>query len=237
VREALSERLACGEWGPGERLPTEPQLALAYGVSISTVRHAIDGLLEQGRLVRRQGSGTYAMAHDRVLMMDRYFHVVRQDGRKALPVHRLLSFAERQPPAPVRRALRMRAGQPVFHAESVVRLVGETVMLDLIWLPAARFAGLTQAQFAARSPTSFALYQRGFGITVCGAEESVVAVAAGMHVADVLGVARGTPLLEIRRTALDAGGRVVEYRQRLLSTARHAYSALPSRKVRHGKLG
>ncbi len=237
VREAIAGRLACGEWAPGERLPNESHFAAAYGVSISTVRHAIDGLVEQNLVLRRQGSGTYAMEHDRELMMDRFFHVVRKDGRKALPMHALLSFAQRRPTTLARQALRLRSGRPVFHAESLVRLQGAPALLDLIWLPAERFEGLTEEMFASRRPTSFALYQRRFGITVCRADEVVLAACANVRASEHLGVRPGQPLLEIRRTAFDVHGRAVEFRQRLLSTARHVYSAVPRRKVRIGKLG
>jgi GntR family transcriptional regulator len=236
VREALDARLARQEWAPGERLPTEAALAREYGVSISTVRRAIDGMVERGLLLRRQGSGTYAMQHDRALMMDRYFHVVRKDGRKAFPTHDLLSFRVCSPPPLARKALRMRPGPAAIRAESLVRLQGRPALLDIIWLPAGRFPALTRETFERRRPTSFALYQRAFGITVCRADESVVAARASAAVADLLEVAPGQPLLEIRRTAYDAQGHPVEFRQRLLSTARHVYSAMPSTKVRLGKL-
>lgn len=44
---------------PEGRLPTEQQLATEQGVSLNTVRRAVDLLVADGLVYRRQGSGTY----------------------------------------------------------------------------------------------------------------------------------------------------------------------------------
>lgn len=55
LREAIDKRV----FGPEEALPAERQLALDLGVSRITVRKAIDGLVGEGLLVRRRGSGNF----------------------------------------------------------------------------------------------------------------------------------------------------------------------------------
>ena len=66
-RETLADRLATrlvaqiaqGALAPGDRLPTEAQLALAHGVSRSVVREAVHRCKSRGLLVSRQGSGVF----------------------------------------------------------------------------------------------------------------------------------------------------------------------------------
>jgi GntR family transcriptional repressor for pyruvate dehydrogenase complex len=55
----LMARVELGELTPGDRLPTEQQLAEAHGVSRTVVREAVHQLRSQGVLVSRQGSGVY----------------------------------------------------------------------------------------------------------------------------------------------------------------------------------
>lgn len=55
LRDAIENRIL----GPDDALPPERDLAEELSVSRITVRKAIDGLVEEGLLVRRQGSGTY----------------------------------------------------------------------------------------------------------------------------------------------------------------------------------
>jgi DNA-binding GntR family transcriptional regulator len=55
VKRRILERLAAGEWKPGDRLPTEPELAARFGVAISTVRAGLADLSSAGIVVKRQG--------------------------------------------------------------------------------------------------------------------------------------------------------------------------------------
>lgn len=57
VRRGLLERIA--EMDPGEQLPVEADLCQEYGVSRTTLRHAVDGLVQDGRLSRQHGRGTF----------------------------------------------------------------------------------------------------------------------------------------------------------------------------------
>jgi GntR family transcriptional regulator len=58
LREAIQKRVL----GPEDALPAERDLAEALEVSRITVRKAIDGLVQEGLLTRRQGSGTFVCA-------------------------------------------------------------------------------------------------------------------------------------------------------------------------------
>ena len=59
VRDVLVQRIVVGHWRPGATLPNETQLAQQLGISIGTVRKALD-LMEMERIVtRRQGRGTF----------------------------------------------------------------------------------------------------------------------------------------------------------------------------------
>ena len=55
LRDAIENRIV----GPDDALPPERDLAEELAVSRITVRKAIDGLVDEGLLVRRQGSGTF----------------------------------------------------------------------------------------------------------------------------------------------------------------------------------
>ncbi|HJW22420.1 MAG TPA: GntR family transcriptional regulator, partial [Candidatus Limnocylindrales bacterium] len=48
----LRSAIDAGEWRPGERLPTERELAATYGCSLITIRRALDELSRERRLSR-----------------------------------------------------------------------------------------------------------------------------------------------------------------------------------------
>jgi DNA-binding LacI/PurR family transcriptional regulator len=61
VAAELRAQIRSGGWGPGAKLPTEQELARGHGVSLTTVRRALDDLAEEGLVVRRQGAGTFVV--------------------------------------------------------------------------------------------------------------------------------------------------------------------------------
>src|SRR5947208_14259250 len=59
VYSSLSRDIHSGRWKLGERLPSEAQLVLRFGVSRITVGRAVRDLQAAGLVERRAGSGTY----------------------------------------------------------------------------------------------------------------------------------------------------------------------------------
>jgi DNA-binding FadR family transcriptional regulator len=60
VVSKLQQQLSLGEYQPGQKLPSEPELMQQFGVGRSTIREAIRILANTGLVKVRQGSGTYA---------------------------------------------------------------------------------------------------------------------------------------------------------------------------------
>jgi GntR family transcriptional regulator len=62
LQRALRQAIESHVLGPDDALPPERDLAHDFKVSRITVRKAIDGLVSEGLLLRRQGSGTFVRA-------------------------------------------------------------------------------------------------------------------------------------------------------------------------------
>lgn len=60
VEKRLRGMLTDGTWSPGERLPTEAELAQMFGVSRATIHVALQKLNASGLVVTRAGDGTFA---------------------------------------------------------------------------------------------------------------------------------------------------------------------------------
>jgi GntR family transcriptional regulator len=67
LRNTLLEEIASGRWGPGDRLPAEDQLAEMTSLSVGTVQRSLRMLVDEGRLVRRHGTGTFVASEQRPL--------------------------------------------------------------------------------------------------------------------------------------------------------------------------
>ena len=62
LKETLERRIRTGEFQPGDQFPTDENLCSEYDLSRGTVRRAVDMLVEEGRLRREQGRGTFVTA-------------------------------------------------------------------------------------------------------------------------------------------------------------------------------
>jgi GntR family transcriptional regulator len=225
IRDQLMAALARGEWRPGEAIPAEPLLARRFGVSIGTLRKAVDELCAANILSRQQGRGTFVTTHDRNRNLFYFFHVVPEDAPKAFPGVALLAFARGRAEREVAERLRIAVGDPVLRIRNRLTLGGVAVVVDDLTLPAARFPGLTERRFRDRPSTIYNLYQEAFGISVVRTRERLRAVRAEAPLSALLGVRPGAPLLQVRRVAYAYRDEPVEYRVSLVNTAHHEYYA------------
>ena len=229
VKRSLLQAIESGTFPPGETLPSETEIASQMGISIGTLRRAVDELAAEHILVRRQGRGTFVATHNTDRFLFQFFHVERDDGRREAPVVDLVSFERLRVEDEPAQALQLRVGEPVIQIENRLRLQGLAVIYDRLTLPATLFKGLTEKRFRERPSTIYQLYQSDFGITVVRAQERARARAADRNAARVLGLAVGVPVMQVHRTALTFGDRPVEHRLSIINTAHHDYVNLLSR--------
>ena len=229
VKRALLKSIELGKVAPGDALPSEAELASQFGVSVGTLRKAVDGLVAEHILVRRQGRGTFVATHTSDRFLFQFFHVERSDGLREAPDVELVSFERGRMDEEAATALHLKPGEPALQIENRLRLQGRPVVHDRLVVPVALFRGLTEKRFRERPSTIYHLYQSEFAITVVRARERVRAVGADRAAARVLGVAIGQPVLQVRRVALDLGGQPVEWRVSTVLTGQHDYVHLLSR--------
>jgi GntR family transcriptional regulator len=229
AKRALLQAIEGGACPIGAALPSESRLAAGLGVSIGTVRRAVDELVADHILVRLQGRGTFVATHDAQRFLFQFFHVERSDGLREAPEVELLAVERQRADAEAAEALRLREGETVWMIENRLRLQRRPVVYDRIVVPCGLFKGLTERRLRERPGTIYQLYQSEFGITVVRAAERARAIAADRSAARVLGLAPGTPVMQVRRTALTFGDKPVEYRVSTINTARHDYVHLISR--------
>ncbi len=229
VKRALLRAIENGALAPGAALDNETALAAAFAVSIGTLRQAVGELVAEHILVRRQGRGTFVATHSAERFLFQFFHVERSDGLREAPSVELLNFERGRLDDEAAEALGRKSGDGAWLFENRLVLQGRAVVHDRIVLPAALFRTFSEKRLRERPGTIYRLYQDEFAITVVRALERARAIAAERGTARVLGVSAGTPMLQVRRTALTFGDKPVEYRVSTLHTAVHDYVQTLSR--------
>lgn len=224
VKRRVLRALAGGEWKPGEAIPAEKKLCELFSVSIGTLRKAIDELVAENILIRHQGRGTFVSMHNREQQMFRFFNVANYDGTKNYPQLELIAFSKKKAGTLAAEKLRQ-PGAKVYEFTNILSLQGAPVIIDDITVPDLPFLGLTETLLRNRPNTLYSLYQVRFGISIIRIEERLRAVSADARYADLLNLAIGAPLLEVRRVAYSYDDQPVEWRISHINTQKHEYLA------------
>ena len=223
IKLEVTRALSGGEVKTGMALPTEKELSERFGVSVGTVRRALSELVADKVLIRQQGRGTFLAPFDSKRMLNSFWHVVRKDGVREVPIVQTLRFEEATASAHAAKRLGIHAGEPIYWIVNLMLMGGSPMLLDGLHIPQSLFPGLTKAQFVGRNATIYDLYRDSFGISIVNTVDQLTAVSADLETAKKLGLALGTPLLEIVRVAHTFHERPVELRRSLLYTEKYEF--------------
>jgi GntR family transcriptional regulator len=224
VKQKITEDLVRGRFPMGQALPAEKDFAKELDVSIGTLRKAVDELVAEGIVTRRQGKGTYVVEHDLKRLLYYFFHVVRHDAeKKVYPKVELASFTLAAANKEEAFKLAIKEGSPIWRITNRLYLDGQCVMIDQITLDKKRFKKLTREDFVAREGSIYQLYQMHYGQTIVRTSERLRAALVSKQYADWLNLSQGTPVLVIRRVALGIQDEPLEWRVSTLNTNSHEY--------------
>lgn len=223
VEEVIRRRLIDNYWKPGDVLPSEFELARELSVSQGTVRKALNDMVAENLLERRQGRGTFVSEYTERRALFLYFNLIGRDGERAMPVSRVLACEHRAATERERDRLKLDAGSHVITLHRVRSLEDNPAIVERLTLPQELFPSLGEDTKLPENLYRF--YQGEFGITVAKADETVRAVAADPLEAQLLSILPDAPLLEIDRVAVTIDGRPVEWRVSRCNTSDYSYIA------------
>lgn len=203
VAAHVVEKITCGEWNPGDRIPSESMLTDLFGASRMTVHHALRDLTARGFLVRRSGSGTFVAEPGAYVAEYAHLDVIAEIGARG-GRHSAEVFRRELRPATDAEAAAFEVGgqASLFHAIILHREEGEPLELEdrLIaprFMPDAMAIDLSGQTLFSRLML-VRPYRQG--------SETLRATLADAEEARLLGVEDGAPCLEVcRRTWSEEG--------------------------------
>ncbi|HWG24376.1 GntR family transcriptional regulator [Actinospica sp.] len=207
VKDHIVERIA--QLRPGVSIPPERDLAVECSTSRTTVRKAVTELVAEGRLVRRQGSGTY-VAEPKLawpLMVSGFTEHAESEGLNA---HTSFLGAQYLPATDeLAERLNVRPGARILSME-LLRSVNDAPMaVECVYVSAHRFPGLEAA--VARTGSLYEALREKFGVSVAHAVETIETAPAAPREAALLGTDIGTPMLLVSQHSHTADGEPVEW--------------------------
>lgn len=210
IQHRLEAEIERGKFKPGDRLPTEFELAESLNVNRHTVRRALSEMEEKGLLRVEQGRGTFV--HEAVIAYNlgrktRFTANLAGIGREA--GHKLLGWKQIEADAGVAKALCLRKGAPVFVLETLNSADGRPINYAQNYLAKALFPNIVEIFERTRSMTK-ALAEHG----VTDYERKWTRITARMPQggeAELLMQPRNRPLLITEAVDADPTGMPISY--------------------------
>ena len=228
VRDGLRRAVITGSYGPGSKLPNEDALAQGFAVSRATIREAVRGLVEEGYLSRRHGSGTYVTA--RPLLRNSldtnfsYTSYLESIGVRA--GRRILQIRTVPASAAVAEQLHLESGHAVVEVRRVRTADDRPAVYSVDHLP-ADIVDAERDREALGGSMYALLVARGHAVR--HGEAVVAPASADPELAAVLDVPPGTLLQHLEQVDVDGAGRRV-----MLSLEWHVPSVIELRVYRRG---
>ena len=212
IAATLEGEIAQGAYRPGDKLPTEAEMARRFGVNRHTVRRALADLSDRRVTHSRRGSGVFVCANATDYPIGRRvrFHKnMEASGR--LPGRQILRIETRPALAEEASRLHLQEGAPVVVCEGLSLASDQPIAHFISLFPAERFPELART-FAEVTSVTEALKRNGLADYLRASTRITAERATPTQVLH-LGLKEGDALLKTSAINTDTDGRPVEYGQ------------------------
>lgn len=210
IQDYVLERIRAGEFKPGERLPSERELASILDVSRGSVREALRHMERAGQLVRVErvgyfvGPGRLVFEPDRLLT---FTHTVGGEGYR--PGARVLEAVETLPSREIRETLHLAVGEPVYLIRRLRLASEQPAIIETVYLPASLCPGLIDIDLNDQSMWGIMLSQ--YHVDLAQAEITLGMLTLDAGQAALLEVPVGAPAFVLTRLTHDSQGKPIEF--------------------------
>lgn len=208
LKERILQVIAAHAIRPDEPLPGELGLCEALGLSRATVRRCFQDLVNEKRVVRRRGQGTFIKEQTDGPYADialNFSARMREAGK--VPSSRILSFKRIGATAGVAASLRMEPGAPVWEIRRLRLADGRPMECNFVYIPCVLCPDLAREDL---EHSLYAYIARTARVFPASFEAFYEAINLDKREAQLLGQQTGKAALRILRTTLDQHGQPFE---------------------------
>lgn len=211
LKQRLSAKIQSGEWKPEDKIDSENQLMEMFRVSRNTAKKAIEELVQEGKLYRIQGKGTFVAKPRFEQSLGGFYSFSRVLQEKGLnPRDEVLEIQEVYPSTNVRQSLELDVNEQVIEMKRLRFADNEPIVLESSFLPKSIIKD-SEVLHEVSSSSLYSLLSQRFDIVVVRAKEAFEPVLIGKDEAHLLKTEVGKPALLLERTAFDTSGKPVEF--------------------------
>jgi GntR family transcriptional regulator len=204
LRARLRELVAASH--VGDRVPSERELSLRWGVARMTVRAAMDALVAEGLVERRHGSGTYVVPRPFARVLGLTSFTQDMAARGLVAESRVLDFETTTTDATIAARLRVPVGDPVIRFTRLRYGSGDAMAVETTWIPAGLVPGLRPEDL---DGSLYELLARRYRIVPGAARVTIEPINPDPETRRLLTIPAGQACLRLHMLDADLRGRVI----------------------------
>ena len=195
VANELRKEVLSGEYGENGCIGTHTQLAERFGVSMITIRKAVQILEKEGMVEILQGKGTFVRRSTLVDPLEKLTGISNM----------MLSLdMEHQVLVPIEEL-----GEKSLFIRRIICLQGVPIADADMYLPGKYASYFTKEEV--ENSTVYQIYQSNLGIQLGRGRQVIRAAGADKELAQNLEIVENSPVLQIIRKSYDNTGNLIEY--------------------------
>jgi GntR family transcriptional regulator len=218
IQSALIEHIVSGKYNDlGGRLPSELELSGEFGVSRPTIREAITRLVEDGLLTRRHGVGTFINAGPVTGLRSwpyeksTFLQLIRRAGHE--PAQQVLRCVI-EPLGPIAKIFDLKPTDSSLSMDKLFYSDDRPVIFCRNIIPLALVLPEWRGEIVIDYSCEESIYT--FVMSKCGRqvdnhESEIKALVCDEHLADLLQIEIGSPLLQLEEVAFDKTQKPIFY--------------------------
>lgn len=224
----MRERIATGEWQPGQQLPPENVLAAEFGVGRATMRGALLMLTQDGLIHRQQGVGSFVSESSAPMVaglerLEAFTETMRQAGLEV--EERILSMTPVFIDDDICRELDYPLGTPGLQVTTLRLGNQEPVIWSVETVPLHHVDGV-DFRALRQQQSILEIFDKHCGKPIRSAYLRLEAIPADAEVAACLQVEPGSPLLSLAGIGFGDRGRPIYHSRNLVRTDRYYFTVL-----------
>jgi GntR family transcriptional regulator len=209
LKESILNAVKNKEFDVGDRLPSERELAEYHNISRMTVKKAVDILVDNGYLLRKQGSGTFVTDYQQSYSISPLLSFTKEMEKKGLNyTTKILNFTEIKDQNAAAK-MNLDSEAKLFKLERLRLIENKPFLLENTYLAAENFSNLKKDELENNS--LFKLIKDKYNIQLSNAEAEVEAVIFDSTIADKMQVKEGMLGLYFEQFSKNENEEIIEY--------------------------
>lgn len=211
VKMDIEKKIKDGTYKSGDFIPSEPELEKMYRVSRTTIRTAINMLVDEGYLTIVRGMGTKvspSQLNVTTVELMSFTELMRIQGM--VPSAHDIKITKMIPDEDILRKLNLQEPEEVYEIYRLRAADGEPITTNTSYIPCSMVEE-RDLLYLGQEQSLYRVLEKNANIIIQATEDTISATKAPPQIGALLKVDKHDPVLKIERIAYDPSDTIIEY--------------------------